>query len=175
MSLTVTESVLLAELMEKSEFPLPAQAFFAWIHNFYVNSTELAIVRTVGGRKEIFLNQRPANDPFYANMWHMPGVICLPGKTFREMVAIGLMREIGEACAKSIDIPKTFVMHWDNIEGLRGHTNQFLYLIELTEEQGRVAEGGKFFPLDTIPTPLVPEHVKMIDWLVAHFAGGVEN
>ncbi len=170
--LTTDEAVQLAALMGKTEFhsiPLPGTVFFAWCRNFYANSTELAIVRTVNGKKEVFLNQRPVSDPFYAHMWHMPGVICLPGKTFHEMVAIGLGRELGQNLAEIIEMPETFVKHWDNVEGLRGHTNQFLYLIEISEEQALMAEGGKFFPIDSAPLPLVPEHVKMITWLQNYF------
>ena len=169
--LTPSEAVELATLMDKTEFhsiPLPGPIFFAWCRNFYANATDRHIVRTKDGRKEVFLNQRPANDPFYAHMWHMPGTICLPGKTFREMVAGGLKREVGEKLTETIVIPETFVKHWDNVEGLRGHTNQFLYVIELTEEQASMAEGGKFFSVDTPPLPLVPEHVKMIAWLKNH-------
>jgi ADP-ribose pyrophosphatase YjhB (NUDIX family) len=172
MPLTPLEAGELTALMDKTQFhsiPLPGPVFFAWCRNFYANSTELAIVRTKDGRKEVFLNQRPASDPFYAHMWHMPGAICLPGKTFSEAALNCLTREVGVAVAETVEMPETFRKHWDNVEGLRGHTNQFLYLIELTGEQASLTEGGKFFPIDAPPLPLVPEHIKMIAWLKNHF------
>lgn len=166
---TKREVARFVQLADKMKFPIPREAFFAWLRNFYTNSVELAIFRTVRGKKEIFLNLRPPDDPYYANMWHMPGAIRLPGKTLGEMVRVCIRRELGGAIPET-RIPKDFVKDWDNVNEVRGHLHQFLYHIELSKGGAKKVSGGQFFPLDKLPLPMVKSHVRMTNWLKKYFS-----
>jgi len=163
-NLTKEEIEQFRTVSDKMKFPIPIEAFFAWCRNFYVNSTELAILRKTGSEREIFLNLRPSNDPYYANMWHIPGTVCLPRKTLAETVRNCITSEIGGGLPDTL-IPETFVKHWDNTDETRGHTNQFLYVIDLPENETYKLEGGQFFPLDNLPTPMLKSHIRVTDWL----------
>jgi hypothetical protein len=78
--LTEKEQTELAILMEKRALN-PQQRviprlFFAGIKNHPSLSSEIAILKKGPDGLMIFLTQRPANDPFYPNQWHGPGVCC---------------------------------------------------------------------------------------------------
>ncbi len=163
--LTKKEMRRFVELADKIRFPAQEPIFFAWCRNFYANATELAIVRTVNNKSEILLHLRPDNDPYYPGMWHMPGSVCLPRKTLSQTAMGCLKKEVSAKLAKTIVIPETFLKHWDNTSGARGHTNQFLYLIELSAEESEKTRGGKFFSFDKLPVPIVESHIRMIKWL----------
>ena len=164
MALTDTEAEQLALLMGKVEFPAPKEVFFAWLGNFYGNSTELAFLNTKEGLRRLLLVQRPPNDPYYPNEWHMPGGVVLPRRTFEQTIESCVKREVGEALVY-VAARARYRAHWDNTDAPRGHENQFLYSIELSPREAAVAKEGKFFPFDRLPSPICSPHVKLIEYL----------
>jgi hypothetical protein len=81
--------------IRKIGFPLPLPLFLGWLKTFYANSVEPAVLRKRRTTAEIFLVQRPADDPFYAGKWHLPGAIVLPNTTFRITLRKLMQRELG--------------------------------------------------------------------------------
>jgi len=56
---------------------------------------ELVIPRKAGGRWEIFLTRRPANDPHWPEMWHLPGGLWRTHESEIEACNSVAQRELG--------------------------------------------------------------------------------
>jgi ADP-ribose pyrophosphatase YjhB (NUDIX family) len=163
-ALTKREALRLAALMDKVEFPAPAPVFFAWLRNFYGNSVELALLRDSKHGVYIHLVQRPASDPVYAGMWHMPGAVLLPKETVANGVLRCLKKEVSGLPAEDLAAIAQFRTFFDNVNAPRGQERQFLHTIFLTDEQD-AAIGGRFFLLSDPPHPLAANHGELIDWI----------
>ncbi len=160
-----TLAVLLEKLAINPTQMLPARTFFARIKAFPANSSEIALLRRGVEGIEIYLIRRPDNDPFYAGEWHGPGCMLVTNQTVPEGLKDMMVREVG------VEFPATyhrfFEWPYGHGHGLcpRGHTVCFYHSTVLSEEQVAELKGGEWFPIDSLPTPLIEVHEQMIGWL----------
>ncbi|MFZ2522338.1 MAG: hypothetical protein WAX44_01680 [Minisyncoccia bacterium] len=174
--LTEDEQVELARLMEKRALHprqrVTLDLFLAGIKVHTSNSSEVAILRHGSNGLEIYLLQRPENDPFYAGEWHMPGVMLF----YDELIHDGAVRAMKEALKEEVD-PSTIPPHHQVFEWLmgnksghcpRGHTVCFLHTIIVSEEHAWKLTKGQFFPLKSTPTPMIEVHGRYLTWLRAN-------
>lgn len=163
--LTREEADELAQLLDKARWPLPINVFYAILRKTIAVAVELAVLRHSSTGFEILLTQRPPEDPYYANMWHLPGKIVQPGKTKIETLRSLLREEVATELEKisSSRVPQRY--EYENPNGKRGPVIQYLHSLELTYEEAAVVTVGGFFPLNRLPEPLVASHIHLITWL----------
>lgn len=164
-NLTREEADQLALLLDKARWPLPINVFYAILRKTIALAIELAVLRNSATGLEILLTQRPPEDPYYANMWHLPGKIVQPGKTKIETLRSLLREEVAtelEQIALS-RIPRRY--EYENPNGTRGPVIQYLHSLELTDNEAAVVTVGEFFPLNCLPQPIVTSHIYLITWL----------
>lgn len=75
------ENRALVALLDKLTWPVALEVFFALAKKTILPSVDLAITRKRDSVAEVLLTRRPANDPFFALLWHIPGGIIMPGQT----------------------------------------------------------------------------------------------
>jgi ADP-ribose pyrophosphatase YjhB (NUDIX family) len=170
--LTENEEEMLAILKEKRaknpQQRVSARLFFADILERPSLSSELAILRRgEQGQVEMYLFQRPPNDPFYANQWHGPGCMLKTNQTVAEGIDEVMKRELGVVLPGVINTSKYFEWLTGNGPGQcpRGHTVCFYHYVWVDAEQAEKLSGGEFFPVETLPEPMVEVHTRMITWL----------
>jgi len=66
-------SELLKEMRRDSRDYYPDEVWLELHKSFALPYVELVIPRRAAGRWEIFLVRRPATDPYWPSMWHLPG------------------------------------------------------------------------------------------------------
>lgn len=169
--LTAKETETLAILKEKrAQNPqqrVPARLFFADILERPSLSSELAILRRSEKGAEIYLIQRPSNDPFYSNQWHGPGCMLKTNQTVAEGVQEVMERELGLVLPGVVNPGKYFEWLTGNGPGQcpRGHTVCFYHYVWVNSYQAGKLHGGEFFPINKLPEPTIEVHIRMIHWL----------
>jgi hypothetical protein len=117
---------------------------------------ELYICRTTtDGKEQVYLLPRPANDPFYPNMLHMPGARKIPNETDCEH----LVRALKE----------TDLLYYD--------TNDIKYILSTTIKAKRGTEyadvrrmridynqyQSHFYDVDNLPKNIIKHHKSLIE------------
>ncbi len=104
------------------------------------------------GTIEVALLKRPANDPNWPNMYHVPGAVITPTD-----VHVGLEGVIDRICTEKLSIDKVnkpkFIMN-DLCKVKRGVELAVVFAIEV---EGEIA-GGKFHDVDALPDDLIEGH-----------------
>lgn len=173
--LTPEEQALLVSLMHRvratmkeNDGYMPYNIFLAWLGNFYANSAEVAIVRDQGDGPEIFLTERPPNDPFFKGK-HVTGGIVVPGKNLKDTIERVWNVEFGS----TEELPQVeFVDFFERMKGselgevVRGQETGFLFLVRVTEDFK--SKKGEFYPLKSIPGDILPHHKIMIERLKSY-------
>lgn len=164
MSLSEIEQKELLTLMDKLEFPLPSAVFEAWCRVFGNVCAEIAVMRTSNGVHEMLLTYR---DDEYFKGWHIPGSIMLPGETIEDTRDRVMRVEL------SIEPVVSTFIHWFQRmygtgigESTRGYELAFLFSIDSSRVKDfPMNEKAKFFALDHMPSDLIPNHVRIVDYL----------
>jgi|SRR3989344_5760877 len=141
---------------------IPKPIFMAWLDSFYANSAEVAFVRDQGNGPEVFLTQRPSNDPFSKGK-HVTGSIIIPNQTLRDAIERVWRSEFG---AKEELPPAEFVDFFERTKGTgpgqvaRGQEIGFLFLVRVVAECPTTK--GAFYPLRSMPDDILEHHKIMI-------------
>ncbi len=163
MSLTPEESLQLAALMQKVEFPVSQEVFNEWCANFSIGTAEIALFRInpKTKEKEVFLTYR--KDRFFDG-WHFPGSVILPGKTVQDTLNKVIKSELG---SMQMTEPK-YLTWFERVKGrdkeVRGQELSIFHVASTSAEDGET-ETAKFFALNNIPENLILEHRVVIDYL----------
>lgn len=118
---------------------------------------ELFIYRiTPEGKKQVYLLPRPNDDPFYANMLHLPGARKIPTETDEET----LRRAIKETPFVPKEIEYLFP---DTYKAKRG--------VEFADVRSfrvdyRALDHNHFYSVDSLPDNLIEHHRKIIERIV---------
>ena len=150
----------LEALSEKGP-PYPLEIFFLLNRLAPAVSVEAIIVNESG---KIFLTLRPADDPFYANMWHFPGTILLGKETMEDGIQRIQSKEVRQILLEPERTTRMFTHHGEDTEGKspRGCVEHVLYLF-LTNKD--TVPGGEFFDLGSLPEATVGHHRKILQVL----------
>lgn len=170
MSLSTEQSEQLVALMSEMGSPVPENVFRALHKYWYVNAVELALVFESLTGPELLMTKREEKDPFYPGMWHMPGSIQRQGETFVETAARCLESEVGPQFEHLAE-RATYIGHWNDLDRVRGHINQFLYLVQLERTDMALFENEDcFFSLVGLPRPIIRSHITMAKRVYEHYA-----
>lgn len=166
--------VLLLDLMEWSPSNnVPLEVFLALNRNTVFPGIDLALIRHRAAVPEVFLTQRPSNDPYFANMWHLPGAIVVPGATAETTIEVRVLwPDIGISLSGTPD----FLMVRDILKGPPGPNHSprgqevyrlYQYVLRDEDKEEVETETRKFFPLDQIPEPFIAHQLPSIEKLRA--------
>lgn len=169
--LTSTEDQQFAKLLEKAEWPLSRETFFAFCAMNIVASLDLALIRRRNASVEVLLTLRPSDDPFFGDLWHIPGGVIMPGETALSTMEKRVMQsEVGVNLLRAPE----FLMARDILMGPpslntspRGQEafRLFQYVLQECDAEIEVSETKRFFRLDEIPASFVHHQLPNIDWL----------
>lgn len=112
-------------------------------------------------KEKILLTKRPEDDPYFSDIWHLPGVIVLPTDTegrYPDAFDNAALRVIEELEGTRITPLHPLTPKWI-YQGVqisrRGGGASMFYGGLLKDEEPAV---GKMFDVDNLPEPLVEEH-----------------
>jgi len=141
---------------------LPRELFFAISHKTVLSSIELLPIRTnTEGQPEVLLTQRPADDPYWPNMWHIAGTILRPTDQIGNFSSAfsRLFDEEFEGQLETIADPQYAKTEF--LDTGRGRVNDRVYFVEIANKDISFAS-GKFFSPDALPENLIDHYDKLI-------------
>lgn len=148
---------------------LPKELFLEIARLTPTATIELAPVRRgPSDSVEIYLTQRPDDDPHWPGQWHIPGTV-LRSTDVADDFTSGFERVLKDELSQQVEPigPPTYVglKFWDVA---RGREVDHVHYIEV--DQGSVqTEGGAFFPSDDLPDNLIEHHRSMIAEILAAY------
>ena len=86
---------LLKEMRRDSRDYYPEEIWLELHQSVALPYVELVIPRNIHGSWEIFLTRRPANDPYWPSMWHLPGGLWRYSQTEVGACQAVALRELG--------------------------------------------------------------------------------
>lgn len=140
---------------------LPTPVFFQISRLTVLTAAEMVTVRTSpAGELEVLLTRRPADDPYFANLWHIPGSIYIPGDTMQSRPEAVIETELPRTVVTSepILINNSILRDYG-----RGPIMERVYLVHATE-----SADGQFFPVDRLPKDLLNGHDRLIKLVVRY-------
>lgn len=170
--LTDQEAKQFIELANKIEPVMRADVFSAVAEKFVLTAVEGVILRGKAENLEIFLTQRPPDDLYWPNMWHIPGTIVrlsdidpenksteyevMYKKTFQRL-------EEKEIVSKFSARPKLLGTRAYMAE--RGAANSLVFLCAVKGEP----KSGKFFPVYNLPDNFISAQQSLVDLAVENY------
>lgn len=148
---------------------LPFELFLAVAARVTTPTMELAPLRQKNnGALEILLTQRPADDPYWPNGWHMPGTV-LRATDKEGDFSSGIERILCDELHGKVPMRGTPVYvttkFWDV---LRGRELDTVYYFKTDVADSDLAE-GKFFAVDDLPDTTLAHHKIIITEIAAVF------
>jgi len=149
---------------------LPFELFIALASKITMPTMELLPIRRAeNGDVEVLLTQRPADDPYWPNEWHIPGTVIRAsdneGTNFSSGVERVLQNEL-HGTIKMIGKPRSAGMKFWDVA--RGRELDQMFYFETNAKDADVVE-GKFFPANNLPETTMSHHKIMIPEIVAAF------
>ena len=154
--LTDKESLQLVKLLGKMERPYPPNVFYALCRNTITCPVDIAALTQSG---KVLLFRRPSTDPFFANLWALPGSVQVFPDSIQDVLDRLLLK--GEL-AGVVHTEPVFVFNGSAKYGQgknecsRGQEETRVHIVRV-EEKGYCGP-GKFFPLDKIPEDTCGHH-----------------
>lgn len=171
--LTQEENQELVFLLGKLTWPVSLEVFYALAERGILASADLALIRKRDPVPEILLTKRPPSDPFFAELWHIPGGIIIPGETAISTIEKRVLKpDVGISLSGE---PK-FLMARDILMGPPGPDTSprgqeayrlFQYVLQDGDLEVCVDETKRFCRLDQIPEAFVEHQWPSIDRLRA--------
>lgn len=130
----------------KRENKVPSWAFLSMSHVVPYTSFELLIIRDGEYGPEIFLTQRPPQDPEWPNAWHFPGTIMRIADSF-EIIKDRLAKD--ELTLSRLPGETSFVTMLFDEDVPRGNTLHTYHRLDVDSTFEN--KNGNFFPLSHLP------------------------
>lgn len=151
---------------------LPFDLFIALASKITMPTMELLPVRKgKNGDIEVLLTQRPADDPYWPNEWHIPGTVIRAsdnaGTDFSSGVERVMQNELHDTI-KMIGKPQYVGMKFWDVA--RGRELDSIFYFETDAKDEDVVE-GKFFSGNNLPESTMSHHKIMIPEIIAAFLG----
>ena len=115
-------------------------------------AVEAVLLRENGGKLEVYLNKRAADDPAYPGQYHCPGSYMRPGESYADVFERLNEREFKTRITKG----RLVGIH-NNTNEERGHTQSHIFLVEVESEPQ--AKNGGWFSVNNLPEETVCHHV----------------
>jgi hypothetical protein len=149
---------------------LPHDLFIAVAAKVTMPTMELVPVRLSGnGEVEVLLTQRPNDDPYWPNQWHMPGTVIRAsdkeGTDFSSGIERVLQNEL-HGTIRMIGEPKYAGMKFWDVA--RGRELDQIFYFETDAKDEDVTE-GQFFSVNNLPESTMSHHKIMIPEVAAAF------
>lgn len=149
---------------------LPKQVFLEVARLVTTPTIEVAPLReNADGTIEILLTKRPADDPHWANMWHITGTILLStdeeGDGFTSGVERVLRGELQGVIPILDGVHYVSTKFWDVARG-RELDQIFYFKTNVADEAVRE---GRFFNVEHLPESVIDHHKIMISEIVQKF------
>lgn len=155
MALTEQEEKTLIGLLAKMERPYPEKLFQAICAYTLTGSVEVVPVTRSG---KVLMFRRPPTDPFFANQWHTPGTVQLPGDTVHD--ALG--RIVGKEELGDIRHSAPEFLHYYEVkkgsrvgENPRGQERSLAFTVTVNEKDPGT---GTFFPIENPTADTISHH-----------------
>lgn len=137
-------------------------------------SIELAVLRVNGPQFEVWLRQRPEDDPFWPSQWHMPGTCLYTGGDDLDGMWRRIMRELNKGGDVTFDEKPAFAgtLTTTREERSRGPCAHEIWWAFV--KKGTEIPGGQFFPLpdfaraDRAPETVIAHHRRFLERLHKH-------
>lgn len=133
------------------ENKVPRWAFYSLLHVVPHSAFELLIVRDNANGPEVFLTERPPNDPEWPNAWHFPGTIIRIKDTFNTIKLRLAKDELGLSKLPGETKLLTILIDEDKPRGRAIHQFHVLHVDQTFENAS-----GRFFPLSALPENMIP-------------------
>lgn len=147
---------------------LPQPIFWAVASLVTTPTMEVAPLRKTANGLEIYLTQRPENDPHWPSGWHIPGTV-IRSTDEEGSLASGFARvlqdELGEGMRYVSEPVQVTTKFWDVT---RGRELDLVHYIEV-EVIDEAKLTGRFFPVDSLPETTLEHHKIMIPEIAAAF------
>lgn len=140
---------------------LPFPLFIQVTRLMTTPTLELAPIRMRGEEPEIYLTQRPADDPYWPSGWHIPGTVIRSTDEegdFRTGFDRVKSDELGPAFTYKDEPVYVTTKFWDV---LRGRELDAVHYV-LVEVDDRAKLDGKFFTQSELPATTLEHHKVMI-------------
>lgn len=135
---------------------LPKDIFEALAEKIVIPTVNLAMLRNNNGRIEVFLMQRPQDDPYWPGQWHITGTVLLStdedgsyNSAFHRLFG-------GEAEGKLAPIGEPRYVNTKFESGARGQEIDQRHYVEVEALSDDLP--GQFFPVDELPEGVIEEH-----------------
>jgi hypothetical protein len=149
---------------------LPFDLFIAFASKVVMPTMELLPVRrSESGDIEVLLTQRPGDDPYWPNEWHIPGTVIRASDNEGTDFSSGVKRVMQNELHGTIHMigrPQYAGMKFWDVA--RGRELDQMFYFETNTKDADVVE-GKFFPANNLPETTMSHHKIMIPEIVAAF------
>jgi 8-oxo-dGTP pyrophosphatase MutT (NUDIX family) len=155
---------LLAQIQGKEMSP---EVFGALCRIVRFPMVELVLLRrTTTEKLEIFLTQKPADDPDFPGEWHIPGGVARLSEKSPEETLERVIREIGyidKPIAEILMVPGG-AAYSNHARGGDVHIITHKLFSDPTNqwEETEAITGGRWFPIDDLPEPFMAHHRKIL-------------
>lgn len=147
---------------------LPKQLFYAIAEKTVTSTVEMMVLRSNDGIVEILLTQRPSDDLYWPNAWHIPGTVLLSTDSEGSYESAFSRIFDGELDGKVTllsEPSRVITKFWDNKRGRE--LDQVFFVDVLVSDVG--SEDGEFYPIDSLPDGLLEMYSHIFpDGLVAY-------
>ena len=148
-------SELLKEMRRDSRDYYPDEVWLELHKSFALPYVELVIPRRAAGRWEIFLVRRPATDPYWPSMWHLPGGLWRTYQTQIQACRSVARRELGIGVTR---VEEVMTYKWTTHP--YGNPISHICLCLPTRRLRKTRDRGYFRQL---PRPFIPEQIGFVD------------
>ncbi|MEQ1727503.1 MAG: NUDIX domain-containing protein [Vicinamibacterales bacterium] len=151
---------LLREMRETDGDRIPDQAWHEVQKTFALPYVEILLVRESGRSREVFLTRRGSDDPHWPGRpWHIPGGMW---RTSRQLLEACRDVAAGELDVQVTACRELFTCKWSDHP--YGHPISHVCLCDVATPP-RPSDDGQYFPLTTLPEPLLVRHREFLDRL----------
>ncbi len=144
---------------------LPLEIFYQVARLAVLPAVEVVPLRVGDGMVEVFLTQRPSNDPFWPGEWHNPGTIVRPtDESGSFSVAFKRVCD-GELGLHTWDEP-VFVNPW-LWHCTRGSALSLIHWLDVSHLDIQVP--GQYFPVNALPHNIIAGMETVVSLAVDHY------
>lgn len=144
---------------------LPLEVFYQIARLAVLPAVEVVPIRERNGVVEVFLTQRPSNDPFWPDEWHAPGDIIRPTDepgSFSAALKRVCSDELG---LRTWDEP-VFVNPWLRYS-TRGSALSLIHWLDVSHLDIQVP--GQYFPVNALPHNIIAGMETVVSLAVEHY------
>lgn len=122
---------------------------------FALPYVELVIPRSICGQSEIFLVRRPATDPYWPSMWHLPGGLWRTHQSEIQACSSVARRELG---VRIIRVEEVMTYKWTT----HPYGNPISHVC-ICQPKGKLTKAQDRGYFRQLPQPFIPEQIAFVE------------